>query len=74
MINDVDGSCWEATVSLTDKCTKSFENIKGVQPPYTPEDYEICETVVKTDPKMLEALKKRGSKHSFILAHLLSNL
>jgi Cu2+-containing amine oxidase len=39
-----------------------LREVKNVQPAYTPEDYEVCEKIVKTDPRVLEALKKRGSK------------
>eukprot|EP01117_Protostelium_nocturnum_P004118 TRINITY_DN1540_c0_g1_i2.p1 TRINITY_DN1540_c0_g1~~TRINITY_DN1540_c0_g1_i2.p1 ORF type:complete len:557 (-),score=174.36 TRINITY_DN1540_c0_g1_i2:190-1860(-) len=35
---------------------------EGIQPAYTPQDYEDCERIVKSDPKMAEALRKRGVK------------
>eukprot|EP01114_Cavostelium_apophysatum_P020418 TRINITY_DN6835_c0_g1_i1.p1 TRINITY_DN6835_c0_g1~~TRINITY_DN6835_c0_g1_i1.p1 ORF type:complete len:710 (+),score=164.64 TRINITY_DN6835_c0_g1_i1:213-2342(+) len=38
----------------------SCVQIKGVQPPLLSNEYEICEDIVKNDPRVVAALKKRG--------------
>lgn len=35
---------------------------EGVQPAYTPQDYEDCERIVQSDPRIAEALAARGSE------------
>jgi primary-amine oxidase len=51
---------FEAVVDLTARQVISWKQIKGVQPPIMPEDFVICQGIVRRDPGWREALRKRG--------------
>ena len=54
------GHSFEAVVCLRTKSVLRFEDMKDVQAPFTPADYEICEQVVKSNQELKKHLEKRG--------------
>ena len=51
---------FEAVVDLSTRQVVSWNQVKGVQPPIMPEDFAICQRVVRADAGWREALRKRG--------------
>lgn len=51
---------YEAYVSLNEGMVLSWEHIEGVQPVLILEEFNETEELVKSDPKFLEAMKRRG--------------
>ena len=51
---------FEAVIDLSTRQVVSWNEVKGVQPPIMPEDFVICQRVVRADPGWRDALKKRG--------------
>jgi primary-amine oxidase len=50
----------EAVVSITRKAVVAWEEVPGVQPPITLEEFFACERVVRADPAWQAALRRRG--------------
>jgi primary-amine oxidase len=50
----------EVFLDLTSGKVERAERFPGSHTPITPEDYEACMAVVRRDPQVLEALRKRG--------------
>ncbi|PRP85418.1 tyramine oxidase [Planoprotostelium fungivorum] len=51
----------EVIVDLLNKKVVSLDTMaEGVQPAYTPQDYEDCERIIQNDPSVAEALRQRG--------------
>jgi primary-amine oxidase len=55
-----DGKAYEAVVSLSGATVKSFEHVPGVQPQLIRDEVFECEHIVKENPEVQQALKKRG--------------
>ncbi len=54
------GKSYEALVNISTAKVESFEELKGMQAPFTTtEEHEVNDTI-KHDPRIVEALKKRG--------------
>jgi primary-amine oxidase len=51
---------YEATVSLTEGAVVAWEHVPGVQPQVMLEEFFSTEEVVKSDPQVQEALRRRG--------------
>jgi primary-amine oxidase len=51
---------YEAVVSLSRGEVVSWQEIPGVQPPITLEEFLACEAVVRADPRWQEAMRLRG--------------
>jgi primary-amine oxidase len=60
LLDRSDGRAYEAVVSLSGGTVKSFEHISGVQPQVILDEVFECEQIVKENPEVQEALKKRG--------------
>lgn len=56
----VEKTTYEAYVSLSDEELHSWENVEGVQPSITLEEFEKCEEAVKANEEWQEAVAKRG--------------
>jgi primary-amine oxidase len=51
---------FEAVVDLTTRHVVSWNEIRDVQPPIMPEDFAICQRIVRADPGWVSAIHKRG--------------
>jgi primary-amine oxidase len=51
---------FESVVDLTTRQVVSWTQIQDVQPPIMPEDFAICQRIVRENPGWLAALRKRG--------------
>jgi primary-amine oxidase len=60
VLDKADGKTYEAVVSLSDAAVTRWEHVPGVQPQVLLEEFFETEEVVKTDPGVQEALRKRG--------------
>ena len=60
LLDKADGATYEATVSLSEGTVTSWEGVPGVQPQVMLEEFDECEEIVKEDPGVREALRKRG--------------
>ena len=60
LLDNDTGATYEAVVSLTDGEVTSWKHIPDVQPRIMLDEFFECEAAVKRDPKVLEALEKRG--------------
>jgi primary-amine oxidase len=58
--NRADGAAYAATVSLDEDRTTSWEQLHGIQPNLTPDEWHECDHALKQDPRLIEALAKRG--------------
>jgi primary-amine oxidase len=56
----IEKTTYEAVVSLDTGGVQSWENVGGVQPSITLEEFDACEEVVKADEEWREAVAKRG--------------
>ena len=60
LLDNDTGATYEAVVSLTDGEVTSWKHVPDVQPRIMLDEFFECEAAVKRDPKVLEALEKRG--------------
>lgn len=60
LLDNTDGTTYEAIVSLSRGQVVAFEPIPGVQPSIMLDEFLECEDAVKAHPAFQEALKKRG--------------
>ncbi len=60
ILDNKDGSTYEAVVSLTGEAISEWKHIPGVQPLIMLDEFFECEEAVKNDPGFREALAKRG--------------
>jgi primary-amine oxidase len=58
--NRADGAAYAATVSLDEDRTTAWEPLHGIQPNLTPDEWHECDHALKQDPRLIEALAKRG--------------
>jgi len=56
----VDNKTYEAVVSISDSCVRSWTHIPGVQPYVMLDEFEEAERVVRDSPLFQDALRKRG--------------
>ena len=54
------GAAYRAVVSLTDDAVVSWEDLLGVQPNLTPDEWHECDVALRAEPRLIEALRKRG--------------
>jgi len=60
LLDNSDGSAYEAVVSLTESKVTSWRHVPGVQPPIMLDEFFECERAVKAHPDFQAALRKRG--------------
>ena len=60
LLDNSDGSAYEAVVSLTEGKVTAWHHIPSVQPPIMLDEFFECERVVKAHPDFQAALRKRG--------------
>jgi primary-amine oxidase len=53
------GAAYQALVAL-DEDRASFEPLEGIQPNLTPDEWHECDAALRQDPRLIEALAKRG--------------
>jgi len=54
------GKTYEALVDITNHKLESWKEMPGVQAPYTESEFTAAGEIIKKDPRVIEALKKRG--------------
>ncbi|MCI3921002.1 primary-amine oxidase [Paenibacillus sp. TRM 82003] len=60
LLDNADGKCYEAIVSISQGKVVSWTHVPGVQPNIMLDEFEECEAAVKASPAFREALAKRG--------------
>jgi primary-amine oxidase len=60
LLDNADGSAYEAVVSLTNETVGSWKHIPDVQPQIMLDEMREAEEAIKADPRFREALEKRG--------------
>lgn len=55
-----DGKSYAATIDITGKKVEGFHELKGEQAPFTSDEEHEVNEAIKKDPRIVEALKKRG--------------
>ncbi|MBT8163646.1 tyramine oxidase, partial [Arthrobacter sp. GN70] len=61
LIDRASGAAFEAVVDLDGGLVSSWTQLgKGVQPPFMLDEFDECEVNCKKDPRVIEALAKRG--------------
>lgn len=60
VLNNADGTTYEAIVSLSARTVKAWKHIPDVQPSIMLDEFIECEAAVKASPEFQEAIKKRG--------------
>ncbi len=60
LLDNADGSTYEAVVSLTQKVVGSWKHVPTVQPQIMLDEMHEAEAAIKADPEFQEALRKRG--------------
>jgi primary-amine oxidase len=54
------GAAYRAFVSLTDDAVVAWEDLLGVQPNLTPDEWHECDEALRAEPRLIEALAARG--------------
>ena len=54
------GAAYRAVVSLRDDAVVSWEDLLGVQPNLTPDEWHECDAALRAEPALIEALAARG--------------
>jgi primary-amine oxidase len=65
VLDNVEEKTYEVVVALSpegEERVLSCVHIPEVQPPILSSEYELCEDIVKRDPRIIAFLKKRGIK------------
>jgi primary-amine oxidase len=60
LLDNSDGSAYEAVVSLTDEAVRSWKHIPDVQPQIMLDEMHEAEEAIKADPEYQETLRRRG--------------
>jgi len=60
LLDNVDGTTYEAVVSITAGKVVSWKQIPGVQPSIMLDEFFECEQILKANPEFQAALRKRG--------------
>ncbi|MEB3103925.1 primary-amine oxidase [Paenibacillaceae bacterium T2] len=60
LLDNADGCCYEAVVSVTESRVVSWKLIPGAQPSIMLDEFEECENAVKACPEFQAALARRG--------------
>ena len=58
--NRDDGAAYKGVVSLTDRRVLTWEPRPGEHPPMTPDEFHEVDHALRTEPRVVEALAKRG--------------
>ena len=58
--NRDDGAAFKGVVSLTDERLIRWEALPGEHPPMTPDEFHECDAALRHDPRIVEALARRG--------------
>ena len=58
--NRDDGNAYKGVVSLTDERVVTWEERPGEHPPMTHDEFHECDAVLRTEPRVIEALARRG--------------
>ena len=58
--NRDDGNAYKGLVSLTDERIIAWDPRPGEHPPMTPDEFHECDVALRRDPRIIEALNKRG--------------
>ena len=58
--NRDDGNAYKGVVSLTDERVVTWEERPGEYPPMTPDEFHECDAALRTEPRVIEALARRG--------------
>ncbi|WP_319452147.1 MULTISPECIES: primary-amine oxidase [unclassified Mycobacterium] len=59
-LNRATNATYKSVVSLSDDRVESFEHVPGVQAKFTVDEFVECDRMLRSDPKFLAALAKRG--------------
>ncbi len=54
------GAAYRAVVSFSDDRAVSWDALEGIQPNLTPDEWYECDDVLRHDPRLVDALAKRG--------------
>jgi primary-amine oxidase len=54
------GAAYRAVVSLSEDRTLSWEDLLGIQPNLTPDEWHECDAALRAEPRLIEALAARG--------------
>src|SRR3954454_20513786 len=54
------GAAYRAVVSLAHDDIRTWEELEGIQPNLTPDEWHECDAALKRDPRLIAALAKRG--------------
>ncbi len=60
LLDNQDGACYEAVVSLTQQALRDWKHIPNAQPPIALDEFFDCEAAVKASPEFQAAASKRG--------------
>ena len=60
LLDNNDGYCYEAIVSLTNQTVQGWTHIPNAQPPIALDEFFDCEAAVKANPDFQAAARKRG--------------
>lgn len=60
LLDNADGQCYEAVVSITLGAITSWKHVPGAHPNIMLDEFEECEAAVKASPAFREAIAKRG--------------
>jgi primary-amine oxidase len=58
--NRDDGNAYKGVVSLTDQRVLAWDERPGEYPPMTPDEFHECDEALRTEPRVIDALAKRG--------------
>jgi primary-amine oxidase len=58
--NTEDGMAYRAVVSLTDAAVSSWEELPGIQPNMTVDEWHECDEMLRAQPQLVAALARRG--------------
>ncbi len=58
--NRDDGAAFKGVVSLTEDRVLTWEPRPGEHPPMTPDEFHECDVALRRDPRIIEALARRG--------------
>jgi primary-amine oxidase len=54
------GAAYRALVDLTADATVSWEDLLGVQPNLTPDEWHECDAALRAEPRLIDVLARRG--------------
>ena len=54
------GAAYRAVVSFADDAVVSWDELSGIQPNLTPDEWHECDVALRREPRLIEALAERG--------------